>query len=733
MGIKISELESTTTANANDVFIINQNGATKKITKENLENEIINPELEERVDDLEEEVESLQTKVTDLEETVNSELEDGVAEGTEITVNDSAVADASLDIAGNTEQTQYEGYSLYGGFEVESSFYGMNYKYYLDGSIQINGTSTANTNSMNSAQAVSGGYTKHLQAGTYILSGGSSDVTISLVTNVTGSWTVQGTTSSTTVVLNSECDYFIRAEIQSGKTVNKIVYPMLILGSTAKPYEPFVGGQASPSPEYPQKIEVVKADGVQLFDEDLITSTTGTIKYLPINVKQNTDYTLSTDSGSSTSANVFLSTSNSGVTTANNGAMINSPRTINSGSNDIMYVGYRNDLSTNWIKLEEGSLATPWTPYGYGLLDIKVSNKNWLKVKNEEKEIISNGITAKMNKNGKITLNGTSTGGVYIEFVYDFKSGTTVQSNKVIQYNRDKNYIFSVKAINDDGIANNKVVGHIQIDSSENINCNKNSITSFSNSDGLYRGWISMSSGTTCNNLVIEMMVLEGNYTYNTLPEYLGHKEQTLPLTLPSGLEMCKAGDYKDEFVKDLSTGKWYKDEKINSREITQIISKSGSTRNNQFYTQNFDEVLAPSDNSKLIKVYSNYFISKTANDIYLSNIQGISVNSNKSFSIGFGLESEINTIELANSWLSNNSLKVYYPLATPQLIEITDETLIAELDDLLKLRTYYEQTNITVEAEDAKPFMTLNYKKSNRILRSEIDTIKARLDLLEN
>ena len=100
-----------------------------------------------------------------------------------------------------------------------------------------------------------------------------------------------------------------------------------------------------------------------LFDKSLITSIGDTIKYIPINVKKNTDYTLSTNSGTPTSANVFLSTTNSGVTTNNNGAMIDQPRTINSADNNIMYVGYRNDLSPYWVQLEENSIPTDHEPY----------------------------------------------------------------------------------------------------------------------------------------------------------------------------------------------------------------------------------------------------------------------------------------------------------------------------------------------------------------------------------
>lgn len=43
-------------------------------------------------------------------------------------------------------------------------------------------------------------------------------------------------------------------DIDSGNTVNLTIYPMLNSGSEALPYEPYTGGQPSPSPDYPQEI-----------------------------------------------------------------------------------------------------------------------------------------------------------------------------------------------------------------------------------------------------------------------------------------------------------------------------------------------------------------------------------------------------------------------------------------------------------------------------------------------
>lgn len=48
--------------------------------------------------------------------------------------------------------------------------------------------------------------------------------------------------------------------IPSGVTINEIIYPMLSEGSEATDYEPYTGGQPSPSPDYPQEIKTLTGD-----------------------------------------------------------------------------------------------------------------------------------------------------------------------------------------------------------------------------------------------------------------------------------------------------------------------------------------------------------------------------------------------------------------------------------------------------------------------------------------
>ena len=62
-----------------------------------------------------------------------------------------------------------------------------------------------------------------------------------------------------------------------------------------------------------------------------------------------------------------------------------------------------------------------------------------------------------------------------------------------------------------------------------------------------------------------------------------------------------------------------------------------------------------------------------------------------------------VNSIVTFKSYATNNQVLLYYPLATPTTTEITDSTLISQLE-AIKM-SYDEQTNITQTNADL-PFI---------------------------
>lgn len=243
----------------------------------------------------------------------------------------------------------------------------------LDGSIRIQGTATATVGSQD--------IVVQLTQGTYTLSKDAS-----LVATYTGIQIDGGAAvcDGTSLLLNIEEDRNVsfRIRIASGTTINQTWYPQLEAGSTATAYEPYTGGKASPSPDYPQEIEVCR--GRNLLDE-------GTAEQ---NARINQDGTVSTNvSGYQTSAlhaakssqqYVFSVANSTSVMTyiswyALDGTHIqrvnvNSTSSVavavTSPSNAVfMRVSW--DSAITWAQLELGSTPTPYVPYGHVGLEVR--------------------------------------------------------------------------------------------------------------------------------------------------------------------------------------------------------------------------------------------------------------------------------------------------------------------------------------------------------------------------
>lgn len=65
------------------------------------------------------------------------------------------------------------------------------------------------------------------------------------------------TTNGTTTINSSTTTMYVAIRVNKGVTVNKTYYPQIEKGSEFTSYEPYVGGQPSPSPDYPQEIKSV--------------------------------------------------------------------------------------------------------------------------------------------------------------------------------------------------------------------------------------------------------------------------------------------------------------------------------------------------------------------------------------------------------------------------------------------------------------------------------------------
>ena len=173
-------------------------------------------------------------------------------------------------------------------------------------------------------------------------------------------------------------------------------------------------------------------------------------------------------------------------------------------------------------------------------------------------------------------------------------------------------------------------------------------------------------------------------------------QSQTYPINLGS-IELCKIGDYQDYLYKE--NGKWYKYGAIgkvvlDGSENWRTNASWNYTNTNNYYTN------LGSSNDNLL---SNHFT-------YEAGAYGLDTNgimqriwtTNLLVRINKSLASDVSAF---TTWLSTHNTTVYYVLNTPTITEITDTTLIEQLDNLEKAYSYDTQTNISQTNQD-KPFI---------------------------
>ena len=217
------------------------------------------------------------------------------------------------------------------------------------------------------------------------------------------------------------------------------------------------------------------------------------------------------------------------------------------------------------------------------------------------------------------------------------------------------------------------------------------------------------------NNVDIDTYQLEKSATPTSYEEY---KSNSLTINL-QGNELCSIGDVKDELVVENGRAKiikrigkvvldgsenyWFMD-----KELTNTV---------RFYTS---EILA-NKAKQAQPILSNYFVTATSiNNInnddsesaYVLNRTQPAIRINKSIA---------NTLVTFKTWLSTHNVEVYYVLETPIDIEITDPTLLAQLNALEQI-TQYKHTYITITGDDLTPEADFTY--INNVVINNTDSV---------
>ena len=651
-----------------------------------------NKEQDTNIGQLQENTKTSSNKIAELEKELKEAQEDfyqnsirGQANGEYIHVEDSNNCRAKIGISGNHEQetsTQNENLLILEDGTQTLNGVTMTIK---DGFITFNGTATASTffkikikeklktgDYYHLAVEVSGSRTKNIALGVVDV---KEKIKYSEFNGGGGS------------PFNLTNDEYItyRIWVENGNVINNKIYRCMISkGSEAKKW--VKGIPNMPSPDYLSSIVAVGSN-VNLCNginqeyylniyADLcgvISGNTGLI--IPITEEK---YTISTQISQARYRVACIKEKpieNSSVKAYNgvNKDKTSDNITINTSGYAYLII---NATDLTKIKIEKGTVATPWSPYGQGSVKVTKCNKN-LAIKNVKGYFSMSGFKIKIDNNSESFL------------FYAEKGKEYTRSCKV---NLNRNRIGKIDTLD--------VTQGMTVLNGQEINSKK----FICDDSGIYIWFVN----STLNDSIKESFQIEESSTETT---FVQHEEQSY--IMPVQKEMLQ-GDYFD-FDNEEEVHTWGK-LVLNG---TEKIGISGAST---------DEILAiVYDINNAIDGfgYSNCFLYSSQVALNKLNVynngKNLRVCVDKSKFVDLeSFKSKI--IELYNE---GTPVMIYYKLQTPTRLAFTDEQK-AVAKELNNARTYKNVTNITT---DSKAILSLDYAKDqetqNQKMQNEIDEIK--------
>ena len=614
------------------------------------------------------------------------EAEEGKeVEGESVHIEDVDITkEASISILGNCKQeTSEQGYNVIKNVAISTTVAGIKYTVNDDGSVTLNGATTDRTsyltltnedNNLNSYQ------------NEIFKIGNDFYIKPTEVAGVGIHFRATDGTYPNGQNLKNKSIGLAYIEVSANTTLNNVtVYPMLILGSTEeKPYEPFVPNK--PSIEYESPVQCV-GDNINICnapytESNKLTLTANKDDYFIISndyfahlIKGHT-YTASYESDG-----IAKGSSSEGIDSVEFWLLKDKQHNTMIPLYDLKTKTFiceetgdyylRFDVNKNgathsfWnIKVEEGTVATSYSPPNQGSVAVTKSNKNWFNAKEFLKSQIESGLIS-IDEKGRIILNGEITT-KNMWFYMKLKKGTyfcNESTNTLHAFWTGADSFFD-----------------------------RSTIITF-NEDTEIRGYISV---RTYNNQILEPIIYEGNIVDKNAI-YEPHQSETK--ILPIQKEMCKIEDYEDDFIKQ--NGKWYERHFI----CKNIIKGNENWRlysNPRRFGLNLSNMIPKITSSGFMTSLCNYL--ETKNDINTDLTAFVQGSSPKDCFLGIvDLNLRWNDVEALKTELSQKyedgkPLYYIYVLEEPELIECTEEQSKI-LDELENTNLYEGITNIFTDS----------------------------------
>lgn len=341
------------------------------------------------------------------------------------------------------------------------------------------------------------------------------------------------------------------------------------------------------------------------------------------------------------------------------------------------------------IKLEKGTVATPYSQYGQGNIEIIHNNKNFLNL--PDLTYTQNGVTIEVTNGNHFKITGTQTGEIN-KILYDstyFKDINNIAYNKYpVTISRNTTGYLDIELNFASGTNN----WYMQI-ARNTTKVIKNILNEKINRLSLY---ISFSSTKEINYEFDLQLEISKEVT-----DIIEPKENTyiLPIQKP----MYKIGGYADKFVKQ--DGKWYEQHYISKLDLSNTDWGQDGASTTNVTMRWYSKITIQSANS--VDTISNYFNDSNAN--YATDVIGYNIENNR-VRIRLPKETATTPEEVKSFWQEKVKTQVpyvYYVLATPKLIECTEE----QSNTLDKFETFDGQNTITINTfNNTNPNILINY-----------------------
>ena len=354
---------------------------------------------------------------------------------------------------------------------------------------------------------------------------------------------------------------------------------------------------------------------------------------------------------------------------------------------------------------------------------IDIANKNFLNITSPLKTHSYAGLAIDIAEDGMFTINGTSIGARWPDFIWGIGNNTVVHSNCKYYFKKVmKKATFSMKIVS--GNISGRFAPSVVFNDDANVNIGL-SMTELSKSvegemTGINRAYFSIPSGTTFNNFKFYLQLEEDLVE----TEYKSHQSQSYTIDVQQ--EMLEG----DTFVRQ--DGKWYEKHCWEKMLLngTEKAGVSGTSTN---------EILAivyDINNAVDGFGYSNCFLYS-----YQVELNKMTVyNDGKSLRVNVSkmqfADLEAFTTKLKELYEAGTPVIIYYKLAEPTMLECT-EAQSKVLDEIYsKAHTYKNITNISAESSEVNPIINVKYLKDaeteHNKLQAQIDEIKQLLSTTE-